>query len=167
MIHTKFTIIKQKTYESQEELERSIHKLEQLQRDKDTFAEVHIPSFSFVVKGLSLTTQSEFIKGRFVGHRLSNVLYRNLVERESLWTFTDYHIENFVKEIGTDKIYCVDFDSYRKMEISKRKELWNGLRKNCVIGENGWGSQKIGCRYCRKTIQEMVDEYTFFGQDVF
>ena len=165
---TTYTITKQRTYTSQERLDRDISRLQQLERDKGTFTEVHVPEFSFSLEGLVLTIQSEFIKGNFVGHRYSNILYRELVEREHPWTFTDYNLGNFIKQINThNKIYCVDLESYREMEISKRKEEWNRLRINRVMGDNGWGSQRIDCRYCRKTIQEMVDEYTFFGQDVF
>tara|TARA_B100001057_G_scaffold378194_1_gene383547 strand:+ start:363 stop:866 length:504 start_codon:yes stop_codon:yes gene_type:complete len=165
---TTYTITKQRTYTSQERLDRDISRLQQLERDKGTFTEVHVPEFSFSSEGLVLTIQSEFIKGNFVGHRYSNILYRELVEREHPWTFADYNLSNFIKQINThNKIYCVDLESYREMEISKRKEEWNRLRINRVMGDNGWGSQRIDCRYCRKTIQEMVDEYTFFGQDVF
>tara|TARA_B100001989_G_C24472301_1_gene429896 strand:+ start:237 stop:749 length:513 start_codon:yes stop_codon:yes gene_type:complete len=165
---TTYTITKQRTYSSQYRLDRDIRHLQQLERDKDTFTEVHIPEFSFSSEGLVLTIQSEFIKGHFVGHRFSDVLYRELVEREHPWTFTDYNIGNFIKQINTsDKIYCVDLESYKKMEISKRKEEWNRLRINRVMGDNGWCSQKTDCRFCRKTVQEMVDEYTFFGEDVF
>mgnify|MGYP001502071300 CR=1 FL=1 len=165
----KFIFTKIQSYDSHERYERNIIKLQQLEKDRDTFTGVHIPLFTFDAKkeDLTITIQSEFIKGHFVGHRFSDVLYKNLVERESLWSFTDYHISNFVKQDFTNKIYCVDLASYRKMEISKRKKFWNELRKNRVIGDTGWGSHKIDCRYCRKTIQEMVDEYTFFGQDVF
>jgi len=167
-MNTTYTLTKQKTYTSQERLDRDISRLQQLERDKDTFTEVHVPEFSFSSEGLVLTIQSEFIKGNFVGHRYSNILYRELVEREHPWTFADYSLGNFIKQINThNKIYCVDLESYKEMEISKRKEEWNRLRINRVMGDNGWSSQRIDCRYCRKTIQEMVDEYTFFGQDVF
>jgi len=165
---TTYTLTKQRTYTSQERLDRDISRLQQLERDKDTFTEVHVPEFSFSSEGLVLTIQSEFIKGNFVGHRYSNILYRELVEREHPWTFADYSLGNFIKQINThNKIYCVDLESYKEMKISKRKEEWNRLRINRVMGDNGWSSQRIDCRYCRKTIQEMVDEYTFFGQDVF
>ena len=165
---TTYTLTKQRTYTSQERLDRDISRLQQLERDKDTFTEVHVPEFSFSSEGLVLTIQSEFIKGNFVGHRYSNILYRELVEREHPWTFADYSLGNFIKQINThNKIYCVDLESYKEMEISKRKGEWNRLRINRVMGDNGWSSQRIDCRYCRKTIQEMVDEYTFFGQDVF
>jgi hypothetical protein len=162
----KFTIIKHKTYESQERFDKIVTRLNQLQKDKDTFTEIRVPSFSFTTEGLSIITTSEYIKGQFVGHNFSNILYRELVERESPWTFTDYTIGNFIKSEYNNILYCVDFESYKKMEISKRKEQWNRQRKNRVLGVNGWGSQRVDCIYCRKTIQEMVDEYTFFGQDV-
>ena len=161
----KFTIIKHKTYEFQEKFDRIVTRLNQLQKDKDTFAEIRVPSFSYTTKGLSIITTSEYIKGKFVGHKFSHILYRELVERESPWTFTDYTIGNFVHD-EDNHVYCIDLESYKEMEISKRKELWNKYRKNRVLGENGWGSQRVDCRYCRKTIQEMVDEYTFFGQDI-
>ena len=162
---TKFTIIKHKTYESQEKLDKIVTGLDQLQKDRDTFAEIRIPSFSYSTEGYTITTTSEFIKGKFVGHNFSHILYKELVERESPWTFADYTIGNFVQD-EHNHLYCIDLEDYRQVEISKRKELWNKNRKNRVLGESGWSSHRVDCRYCRKTIQEMVDEYVFFGQDV-
>ena len=166
MIQTsKFTIIKQTIY-TPDRFDKIVTRLNQLQKDKDTFTEIRVPSFSFTTEGYSITTTSEYIKGHFVGHKFSDLLYRELVEREFAWTFTDYTIGNFIHD-KDNHVYCVDLESYREMDISKRKKFWNNQRKNRVLGESGWGSQKVDCRYCRKTIQEMVDEYTFFGQDVF
>ena len=165
----KFIFTKIRSHDSHESYERNIIKLQQLEQDRDTFTGVHIPYFTFdtLEKDLTVTIQSEFIKGHFVGHRFSDILYKNLVERESIWSFTDYGILNFIKQQDTEKIYCVDLESYREMEISKRKDEWNRQRKNRIISDTGWGSQRNDCRYCRKTIQEMVDEYTFFGDNPF
>ena len=81
---SKFSFTKYIKFKSERKFENNANKLTQLQKDKDTFTEVHIPPFSFDVdrENLSITIQSEFIKGHFVGHNYSNILYRNLVERE-------------------------------------------------------------------------------------
>ena len=165
----KFILTKIRSHDSHESYERNIIKLQQLEKDRDTFTGVHIPHFTFdtIDKDLTVTIQSEFIKGHFVGHRFSDILYKNLVERDSLWSFTDYGILNFIKQQDTEKIYCVDLESYRKMEIGKRIVEWNRQRKNRIISDTGWGSQVTNCRFCRKTIQNLVDEYTFFGDNPF
>ena len=165
----KFIFTKIQSYDSHEKYERNVIKLQKLEEDRNTFTEVHVPYFTFdtIDKDLTITIQSEFIKGHFVGHRFSDILYKNLVERDSLWSFTDYGILNFIKQENTEKIYCIDLASYRKMEVSKRRDEWNKQRKNRIIADTGWGSQQTDCRFCRKTFQNLVDEYTFFGDNPF
>ena len=105
MIQTsKFTIIKQTIY-TPDRFDKIVIRLNQLQKDKDTFTEIRVPSFSFTTEGYSITTTSEYIKGYFVGHKFSDLLYRELVERESAWTFTDYTMGNFVHD-RNNHVYC-------------------------------------------------------------
>ena len=62
---SKFSFTKYIKFKSERKFENNANKLTQLQKDKDTFTEVHIPPFSFDVdrENLSITIQSEFIKG--------------------------------------------------------------------------------------------------------
>tara|TARA_B100001113_G_scaffold305175_1_gene265802 strand:+ start:1089 stop:1568 length:480 start_codon:yes stop_codon:yes gene_type:complete len=125
-----FTLTKVSTYANEEEFDKYYQRIVQLDKDKDTFTDVYVPSFSYFYSGLTLTIESEFIKGLFAGPRHQHILYDNLVQRESDWTFADYIVPNFIVEGFTEKIYCIDLQSYQKASKDKRLRKWYASRKN-------------------------------------
>ena len=52
-------------------------------------------------------------------------IYKDLVERDSDWTFCDYYYDNFIVLDTENKIYAIDFQSYNYMPSKDdRKKIW-------------------------------------------
>lgn len=137
--------------------------------EKDFEGKINVPDFCFEYDDdkLFLSTESEFIKGLFVGYQYQHILYKYLVEREDEWTFGDYILPNFMLEAYSNKIYAIDLNSYQLISKERRKEKWNAARMNRIISETGWSSQRERCRWCLKSVQEIVSKYSFFGDNPF
>ena len=103
-----------------------VEKLDRLQ--KEDFNRIHIPKFDYYAMDNAVRYRVEFIKGYSLGtiSRFKDIIYEDVVNRESDWTFDDYGLANFVIEWKTDKIYAVDFTSYRYYpDKEERRNSWD------------------------------------------
>ncbi len=102
-----------------------IEKLDRLQ--KEDFNRVRIPKFDYYAMDNAVRYRVEFIKGWPLGtvsRNASHIIYQDVVNRESDWTFDDYSMGNFVVE-PSGQVWAVDFTSYRYMpDREERNEKW-------------------------------------------
>ena len=55
----------------------------------------------------------------------ANIVYEDVVLRDSDWTFDDYGMSNFIVEHNTNKIFAVDFQSYNYIpDRNHRESSW-------------------------------------------
>ena len=101
-----------------------IDKLKRLK--EEDFNEIKIPKFNYSVSRNKVTCVIDFIKGLYVSTpEQRTLIYRDIVCRDSDWTFSDYRDANFVVEDGTNIIFSVDFQSYRfHPNKEQRKSSW-------------------------------------------
>mgnify|MGYP003112895162 FL=1 len=81
----------------------------------EDFNRVKVPLFDFEIKDNLLTIEVEYIKGCAIGtlSTFRKVILEDVVQRDSEWTFDDYHFSNFVIPTTEDCVYAVDLLSYR------------------------------------------------------
>ena len=142
---TQFTLIKTTQYEDKDLLSKHVSRLERLLKDitDDPFELVKVPSFTFTVNDNILRVEQEYIKGLFVGYQGQDILWKDLVERKSEYTFADYHITNFIRTpIKPYDIYCIDLVSYKKSSHAKRLRNWKRIRSQRVLSPTGFESKK-------------------------
>ena len=65
----------------------------------------------------------DYVKGDFIRsiHHY-NVVYDELIERKSEYSWTDYSPQNFI--VKDDRIHVIDLDSYGFIEYEDRKRKW-------------------------------------------
>ena len=65
----------------------------------------------------------DYVKGDFIRsiHHY-NVVYDELIERKSEYSWTDYSPQNFI--VKDDRIHVIDLDSYGFIEYEDRKKKW-------------------------------------------
>mgnify|MGYP001452616557 CR=1 FL=1 len=140
-----FTLIKSTHYENKDLLDDHISRLTRLQKDiiDDPFELVKVPSFTFTVNDNILRIEQEYIKGLFVGYQGQDILWKDLVERKSEYTFADYHITNFIRTpFKPFDIYCIDLVSYKKSSRTKRLYNWETRRTQRVLSPSGFACKK-------------------------
>ena len=101
-----------------------VEKFDRLQ--KEDFNRIHVPKFDYYAMDNAVRYRVEFIKGYPLGtiSRFKDIIYEDVVNRESDWTFDDYSMGNFVVE-HTGEVWAVDFTSYRYMpDREERNEKW-------------------------------------------
>ncbi len=101
--------------------------LQKLDRLKDEdFNRVKVPSFHYEVDGNIVTCVSQFVKGLYAfTSEQRRIIYEDVVNHDSEWTFSDYGYDNFLVEESTNTIFSVDFQSYRYYpDLDKRKRSW-------------------------------------------
>lgn len=129
-IFTSFKLIKSIRFKCERELKEMIIKLDKLKKEK--FNRVLIPNFDYNVKDEVLIYNVDFIKGYPLGtatEPFASIVKEDIVERDSDWTFSDYHMTNFIVEAQTDKLYAVDFQSYSYIpDKNLRWEIWNNCQ---------------------------------------
>ena len=112
-----------------------IEKLQRLQGEN--FNRVHIPNFTFTYDDDTVTQYVQFIKGTPFGtitHPYNQIVYQDVVLKNSDWTFLDYNTQNFIVESDTNKIYAIDFQSYAMLkDVKERKKIW---QKNIEFQKN-------------------------------
>jgi|TARA_B100000282_G_C31511566_1_gene389623 sulfatase maturation enzyme AslB (radical SAM superfamily) len=131
VLEASFTLVKQFNCFTKYNLDLMIDKLERLK--KENFNRIHIPDFEYSVEGNIISYNTVFIKGWGVGIYVpdfANIIYEDVVQRDSDWTFDDFGGSNFIVEHNTDKIFAVDFQSYnyipnRDYRISKWEKFKN------------------------------------------
>jgi len=124
----RFTIIKDIIYVNPKVLYDKLKCLEQLKTED--FGKIKIPEYEFEQTGdLSLRIISEYIKGRYANNMDMRTIRQYAIERinkpESEYTLS-YSANNWIVESKPPgNLYCIDLDSYRKMDINTRWNKWN------------------------------------------
>ena len=75
-----------------------------------TFKHILIPEFEYSRNGSELTIVTEYIKGWYCVDK--QLIWEDVVRRESEYTFDDPHSSNFITCKRELKTYAVDLDSF-------------------------------------------------------
>ena len=117
-----------------------LHVKEKLDRlAEENFNRVFIPEYSYeVLDEKTISCNVKFIKGLGIGTmvpHLQKIIREDVLERDSDWTFSDYHTGNFLMELETGNLYAIDFLSYCYAPDRKwRKYRWDlALNRDKVI----------------------------------
>jgi len=131
IVEASFDLIKSVDCYTPENRDIMIQKLDRLK--EEDFNRVLIPDFEYKVDGNVVTYNVDFIKGYGIGTfipQFADVVYEDVVTRESDWSFADYHMVNFIVEYKTDKLYAIDFQSYGYLSNRKYREVrWKECRE--------------------------------------
>ena len=131
IVEASFELIKSIDCYTPENRDRMVEKLDRLK--EEDFNRVLIPDFDYRVDGNIVTYNVDFIKGYGVGTfipKFADIVYEDVVARESDWTFGDYHMVNFIVEYKTDKLYAIDFQSYSYLSDREYREFaWKYMRE--------------------------------------
>jgi len=123
VLESTFTLVKQFNCLTKDNLDLMVDKLERLK--DENFNRVFIPDFDYRVEGNIITYDTAFIKGWGIGTFIpdfANIVYEDVVLRDSDWTFDDYGMSNFIVEYNTDKIFAVDLQSYNYIPDRNHRE---------------------------------------------
>ena len=128
-----FKLSKTIWFKNNDDRDHNISLLKKLK--EDSFGPILIPDFSFSEGNCVIEMDVEFIRGFTIGTlipKYREVVKKELVDRNSDWTFGDYHTPNFIVEDGTEKIYAVDLQSYGYFpDRNHRNYLWNNAIASC------------------------------------
>lgn len=115
------TMRKEMIFSSVAKLEKVVKNLTLLQKEK--FNNIVIPDFTYEVDDHVLYVEMEYIKGHYVKsiHHY-NVIYDELVERDSNYSCTDFNPYNFL--VKNDRVHLIDLDSYGYIEYEQRLKEW-------------------------------------------
>ena len=105
-----YQLCKTTTYETEEYARNCAARLERLRTAE--FNWLKIPQFEYTVDELSLTINTDYIKGWYCAEPLK--LYDEIVLRKDNYTFTDPHPSNFITCSRTFETFAIDLDSYTK-----------------------------------------------------
>ena len=103
-----YQLCKTTTYETEEYCYNVARGLDRLKSAR--FEWLRVPQFEYTIDGLSLTINTDYIKGWYCAEPLK--LYNEIVLREEDYTFTDPHPSNFITCSRTFETYAIDLDSY-------------------------------------------------------
>ena len=82
---------------------------------------------TYTVAGDSSKNQSLLILKAI--SKYADIVYEDVVQRTSDWTFMDLHSVNFIVEYSTDNIYAIDFQSYTYIpNHEERISRWNSCK---------------------------------------
>tara|TARA_B100001057_G_scaffold400024_1_gene411100 strand:+ start:517 stop:1230 length:714 start_codon:yes stop_codon:yes gene_type:complete len=115
------TIKKEMVFSNVSFLDKVVSNLKKLQEEK--FYNVVVPDFSYNVNDHILSIEMDYVKGDFIRsiHHY-NVVYDELIERKSDYSWTDYSPQNFI--VKDDRIHVIDLDSYGFIQYEDRKRKW-------------------------------------------
>ena len=118
------TLKKEMEFSTVSQLEKVVKNLERLKTEK--FSNVVVPDFTYQTLDHILTIEMDYIKGKMIQsiHHY-NIIYDELVERDSDYSWTDYTPDNFI--VLDDRIYLIDLDAYGYIKYEDRKRKW----ENC------------------------------------
>ena len=129
-LRTSFKLTKKIRFKDDETKYFMVDKLNRLKNEN--FNRVLIPNFDYTIQDNFLIYEVDFIKGYPLGtatEPFASIVKEDIVERDSDWTFSDYHMTNFIVEAQTDKLYAVDFQSYSYIpDKNLRWEIWNNCQ---------------------------------------
>ena len=96
--------------------------LERLQTEN--FNQIKIPKFTLRWDDDLIVYEAEFIKGKPVRSiRDYNILYEDIIERDSDYSFINMLPENYIKNDKGD-LYVIDLDEYGYHPYEERKKRW-------------------------------------------
>ena len=96
--------------------------LERLQTEN--FNQIKIPKFTLRWDDDLIVYEAEFIKGKPVRSiRDYNILYEDIIERDSDYSFINMLPENYIKNDKGD-LYVIDLDEYGYHPYKERKKRW-------------------------------------------
>ena len=98
----------------------------------ENFNRIKIPNFDWSITENVITLTTDYIKGFYAPTNLkdSQIIYEDVVLHKSDWTFYEYALPNFIKDIKTGIIYSIDFLGYCYVpDIDRRIKNWNSERK--------------------------------------
>ena len=125
-VKASFKLIKTIHCDKSENVDEMVDKLDRLK--KENFNRVLIPNFEYEIKDKDVIYTVDFIKGNGIGTlipKFADIVYEDVVKRNSEWVFVDLHTVNFMVEKGTKKIYAIDFQSYARVpDHATRQALW-------------------------------------------
>ena len=115
------TLKKEMVFSTVSQLEKVVKNLERLKTEK--FNNLVVPDFTYQTLDHILTIEMDYIKGTMIQsiHHY-NILYDELVERDSDYSWTDYTPDNFI--VLNDRIYLIDLDAYGYIKYEDRKRKW-------------------------------------------
>ena len=116
-----FSFRKEMVFSTVSQLEKVVKNLDRLKTEK--FYNIVVPDFTYEVVDHILTIDMDYIKGQMIQsiHHY-NIIYDELVERDSDYSWTDYTPENYI--VHNDRIYVIDLDSYGYIKYEDRKRKW-------------------------------------------
>ncbi len=146
-------------------------KYEDLERlQQENFNRVKIPKFTIKWDGNALIYESEFINGDFVTSIQDyNILYEDIVLRDSDYSFIGSNRKNFIKDYRGD-IYAVDLDEYGLYPYDVRKKKWDTALKfyGCILehyrGANQLQVKIYGEGQCQTKLKQVIE--TMFSADI-
>tara|TARA_B100000282_G_scaffold290646_1_gene261872 strand:- start:972 stop:1457 length:486 start_codon:yes stop_codon:yes gene_type:complete len=131
VIEASFKLTKTMHCHDSKNVDEMVNKLDRLKNED--FNRVFIPNYEYKVNDNDVIYTVDFIKGFALGTlvpKYAHIVYEDVVQRKSEWTFMDLHTVNFIVDYHTEKIYAVDFQSYTKIPNQKdRQECWDICRK--------------------------------------
>jgi len=96
--------------------------LERLQ--SENFNQIKIPKFTLRWDGDLIVYEAEFIKGKPIRSiKDYNILYEDIIERDSDYSFINMLPENYIKNDKGD-LYVIDLDEYGYHPYEERKKRW-------------------------------------------
>ncbi len=135
--------------------------LERLQ--KEDFNRIKIPEFTFKWEGDLLIYECQFIKGEPIRSIADyNVVFEDLVLRDSDYSFDTYLPENYIKDWRGD-IYAIDLDDYRLFPEDERIAKWErsmGFYGHIVTayrGEHQLQVEIFGVGQRQKKLKQLVE----------
>jgi len=139
VLRASFTLVKQFDCLTKDNLDLLVDKLERLKNEN--FNRINIPDFEYYVEGNILTYNTTFIKGWSIGTlipKFAKIVYEDVIQKDSDWTFDDYGSANFIVECNSDRIFAVDFQSYNYVpDRDYRESRWKKSQNLnlCVIDD--------------------------------
>ena len=121
-----FTITKEMMFPDKSSLELVASNLDRLSEEK--FVNIVVPDFSYTVTENILSLKMDYIPGKYI-HTIHhyNVIYDELVERDSDYSMWDYIPQNFV--VKDDRVYMIDLDAWGFIKYEDRKKRWEDTYK--------------------------------------
>ena len=124
---TTYTITKVIEFENEDVAEHRERMLDILR--VATFKHILIPEFEYSRNGSELTIVTEYIKGWYCVDK--QLIWEDVVRRESEYTFDDPHPSNFITCKRELKTYAVDLDSFTYSpdfgaRVARFYDIWGG-----------------------------------------
>ena len=102
--------------------------MEQLRKDLFTFDQLKLPDFSvsYDESQCLITIKKQFIRGEIITNdrKWAEIIWRELVDRKSEYTFSSLHYHNFRVD-SRGELYYIDLDDYKKIPHDKRVDTYN------------------------------------------